>query len=60
MKISVYLTFSKICAGVIILMSILYGFIYKDSTVFLAGIGIGAAGLGWRQHNQTIKNNGKN
>lgn len=59
MKISVYLTFSKICAGIIILASIIYGFIYKDSTVFLTGIGIGAVGLGWRQYNQTIRNNGK-
>lgn len=59
MKISLYLTFSKICAGTIILASIVYGFLYKDSDAFLVGIGIGAAGLGWRQHNQTLRN-GKN
>jgi len=53
MKLSLNLTNSKLAADTIILAAIVYAFVYKDATIFISGVTIGAGLLGWKQ--QKIK-----
>ena len=49
MKFNINFTNSKLAADVIILAAIVYAFIYKDATIFISGVTIGAGLLGWKQ-----------